>query len=490
MKARWLVAAAVSASLAVPVGASAHPMEIGNTLFSGQMPEISGFLESQPVPFFRGSPPTQYSKSDNVRFLGFSARPATGSLSEANSDIAFQGRYTYQGTFPGFRIVDIGNPLKPREVINYTDCRHPSGQGDVVIYKDVMTRSWDSASAAGMPPGGWPCGDTVVPAGQEGLHVIDVGNPKRPDVEAFIPLPCGSHTATGVPDPRNDRLIVYSTPSNGNCDGIDVIEIPLDDPDEASYHHFEASADQIACHDTGVILGNVLRAACAGGQGFAVWSLDRKEGGSLIDPKLLYVKNIKMELGKNINTGHSAAFSNDGKTLIFGHEPDGGVRPRCLATGTPIPVPAEPPLSTPTYPVQTDDMKSFFFFDTRTGALKAQWTLTRAQSQYENCTLHNYNVVPTKYRDILVHGSYQSGIGVLDFSNLRNIREIAYADPVPITPNTYTIGGDWSSHYYNGLVYQSDITRGLLSWVVLSPALIGSRPLGRLNPQTQEFTTR
>ena len=34
-------------------------------------------------------------------------------------------------------------------------------------------------------------------------------------------------------------------------------------------------ARTIACHDTGVILGDVLRAACSGGQGFAVWSLDR-----------------------------------------------------------------------------------------------------------------------------------------------------------------------------------------------------------------------
>jgi len=144
--------------------------------------------------------------------------PATGSLSEAHSDIAFQGKTAYQGTFPGFRIIDLNNPSKPKEIVNYDDCRHPSGQGDVVVYGDVMTRSWDSASQNDMPPGGWPCGDTVVPPGQEGLHVFDVGNSTQPEVEAFIRLPCGSHTATGVPDPANDRLIVYSTPSNGNCD--------------------------------------------------------------------------------------------------------------------------------------------------------------------------------------------------------------------------------------------------------------------------------
>ena len=112
-------------------------------------------------------------------------------------------------------------------------------------------------------------------------------------------------------------------------------------------------------------------------------------------------------------------------------------------------------------------MKSFFFYETDSGALEGKWTLTRDQTQEENCTLHNYNVVPTKHDDILVHGSYQSGIGVLDFSNRANAREIAFADPAPL-PLTSTggtqDGGDWSSYFYNGIIYETDITRGLFTW--------------------------
>ena len=481
MKVRWLIAATFAVSLAVPVGASAHPLETNLGAFSGQLPELNLLEAEAGRDYFRGTVESEYDKTDNMRFVGFSPRAAAGSLSEANSDIAFQGKRAYQGTFPGFRILDVSNPSKPTEIINYTGCRHPSGQGDVVVYGDIMTRSWDSASSAGMPAGGWPCGDTRVQAGQEGLHVFDVSDPTAPDAEAFIDLPCGSHTATGVPDPANDRLIIYSTPSSGACDGIDIIEIPFGDLSAASYHHFDAAADLIACHDTGVILGDVLKAACAGGQGFAVWSMDPADGGSLIDPALLYTKNVKTTEGININTGHSAAFSNDGKTLIFGHEPSGGTSARCQATGT--------VLNNATYPVQTDDMKSFFFFDTLTGELRGQWTLPRDQSAFENCTLHNYNVVPSKNRDILVHGSYQSGIGVVDFSDLDDIKEIAYADPKPLNPTAFTVGGDWSSHYYNGLIWQSDITRGLLSWEIRGNALGGTQHLDRLNPQTQEFTT-
>lgn len=59
-----------------------------------------------------------------------------------------------------------------------------------------------------------------------------------------------------------------------------------------------------------------------------------KEGGSIIDPALRYVRNLKLTGVPDVNTGHSAAFSNDGETLIFGHEPSGGTRARCQKTRT------------------------------------------------------------------------------------------------------------------------------------------------------------
>jgi hypothetical protein len=62
-------------------------------------------------------------------------------------------------------------------------------------------------------------------------------------------------------------------------------------------------------------------------------------------------------------------------------------------------------------------------------------------------------------------------------------------DPKPIDPNTLVAGGDWSTHYYNGLIYESDITRGFLIWAFIDPSILGARHLDRLNPQTQEYTT-
>jgi hypothetical protein len=357
-----------------------------------------------------------------------------------------------------------------------------------VIYGHILTRSWDAPAGANAQCDGRP-----VPQGWEGLHVFDVSDPTNPERIADVRTRCGSHTASGVPDRKNGRLLIYNTPSYSatNCvndppaAGIEVVEIPLDNPAAADSLRFEEAGNLLVrCHDTGVILGKVLRAACAGGDGFAVWSMDPKDGGSLDDPVLLYHRLLRATGHPDVKVGHSAAFSNDGETLIFGHEPDGGVRARCQPTGTVFTDP------TANYQVQSDEMKSFIFVDTESGATEATWTLPRAQTQFENCTLHNYNVVPTKKRDILVHGSYQSGIGVLYFSDLDDIEEIGYADPVPINPTSLTIGGDWSSHFYNGLIYESDITRGFLTWQFAGKEVRGAKRLHRLNPQTQEFKVR
>jgi hypothetical protein len=74
----------------------------------------------------------------------------------------------------------------------------------------------------------------------------------------------------------------------------------------------------------------------------------------------------------------------------------------------------------------------------------------RHQSATENCTIHNYNVVPTDKGYVLVSGNYQMGIAVIDFTDPANAREIAYADPAPLSEESLVTGGDWSTYWYNG----------------------------------------
>ena len=177
------------------------------------------------------------------------------------------------------------------------------------------------------------------------MHIIDISDPTNPDVIAFVDTPCGSHTETLVPDLENDRLLVYSNssanttfgvPGGGeiplNCRGIDIIEVPLDDPADASYLRFERSGDpdediehSHSCHDTSVILGDANLVSCTGsggpGNGASVFTIDPALGGSKEDPKWLYHK-----VTGGISLGHSSSFTWDGEVLVISHEPGGGVR--------------------------------------------------------------------------------------------------------------------------------------------------------------------
>ena len=121
-------------------------------------------------------------------------------------------------------------------------------------------------------------------------------------------------------------------------------------------------------------------------------------------------------------------------------------------------------------------------------------TCSRGRSRmYENCTMHNYNIVPNQGRNLLVHGSYQSGTALVDFTDPANAYEVAWMDPEPLDPPTATSpggrtnfrGGDWSSYWYNGRIYESDTRRGLYVWNVSAPELAGPElTLDFLNPQT------
>jgi hypothetical protein len=555
-----------------------------------------------------------FAYTNNMHPLGYSARtvPASGQGAGVfNSDLAFWGKTAYQGTYEGFRIIDVSDPESPVEITNFTGCVQGTttgNQGDVIVWGDILVRSWNSPA----PTGGSLCGGVFTPAGQEGLHVFDISNPANPVGLAFVATPCGSHTASGVPDLANDRLLVYNSPSSGavGCRGIDIVEVPLGDPEDASYLRFEPSGDptglpnlvtidppssaagiyeatgaafgpeptltgvagdvvvvndgsanptlgcgalvgfpagaialvdrgsppggptcgftlkvknaqdagavavivannvagppitmggtdptitipavmvsladgntikaglpasgrvsmnpppptpERSCHDTGVILGDAMKAACAGGNGLTVWSMHPDDGGSLEDPAILYSRRFT-----GVTIGHSAVFTWDGEVVIFGHEPGGGGAPNCQATSSTVD-------------------RTLFFLDAATGDTIGTFLHARPQTDTENCTWHNYNVVPTDKRYVLVSGNYQSGISVLDFSDPANAREIAFADPAPLTPTR--TGGDWSTYWYDGRIYESDITRGLIVWNLSDRAVAGAKKLGHSNPQTQE----
>ena len=390
-----------------------------------------------------------------------------------HTDIAFWGRLAFQGNWDGFTIRDISNPDDP-QTVSHTSC--DGNQGDIVVWDDVLVRSWNAPAGEGAPPfgAGTTCAGETVPDGFEGVHIFNIGDPANPVLVGSVETDCGSHTATGVPDLANDRLLVYNTPSSGDCPGIDIIEVPLNAPENAAFLRFEDAGRP--CHDTGVILGDAMMAACAGGNGYTVWTLDPAD---LTDPQFLLSKDVNEEEEiDGVTIGHSAGFSWDGEVLVFGHEPGGGVVPRCRE---------EDP----------DSDKSAMFFETTTGEFLGMWTLPRPQGDDENCTIHNYNVVPLRSeRDVLVVGNYQAGTWVVDFTDPTDPQTVAWSDPeakpVPEEGLGAALGTDvcgaWSSYWYNNFIYETNICEGLNIFRLSGNETAGAMRLGHLNPQTQEFT--
>jgi hypothetical protein len=424
-----------------------------------------------------------YEYTQNMHPLGYSPFGNTPNLPgltfTANSDLAFWGKYAFQGHYTGFRIINIASSANPREV-SFTTCN--GNQGDIVVYEDILVRAWNSPAPAGSTCDGQP-----VPTGFEGVHIFDISDLEDPVLVGSVEISnrvgrpdpevtgCGSHTITAVPDLDAGTLVVYNqsagTCATGEQEAFHVFEIPLDDPASPTTPQTIELHEAMGCHDSGVVLGDANLLACASHSHTNVFDIGDNEfpGGSLTDPVFLYTVEA-CEGSLCVGTGgnwHSAAFTWDGEVLILGWEPGGGSLPECEAS-------------------DPDLKKSWFFFDAQTGEELGRFVLPRDQLATENCTVHNYNVVPTDKRYLLVGGNYQAGISVVDFTDPANAVEVAYADPAPLVPTQ--LGGDWSTYWYNGRIYESDITRGLLIWNLSGKWEAGARKLPYLNPQTSEFT--
>jgi hypothetical protein len=74
-----------------------------------------------------------------MRLVSFTPKPAefdsVRGLTFINSDLAFRGKYVYQGNFSGFSIWDISNPKKPAKVA-VVPC--VTSQGDPSIYDNLL----------------------------------------------------------------------------------------------------------------------------------------------------------------------------------------------------------------------------------------------------------------------------------------------------------------------------------------------------------------
>ena len=410
-------------------------------------------------------------------------------LAFANSDLAFQGNYLFQGNFYGVSIFDISNPSTTRLL---TSMVCPGGQGDVSVYKNLMFMSVE------MPNGRLDCsieGFAPVPApvkGQEqkpdvqkdrfrGVRIFDISDIKSPKQVGAVQTCRGSHTHTLLVDPKDkNNVYIYVSgtsfvrPSEelaGCSDGtpdknpdtslfrIDVIKVPVAAPQTAkivssprvfmeprtgvinglnnggthSKDGLTKPSDTNQCHDITVYPALGLAAGACSGNGIL---LDIKDPAN---PKRIDAVN-----DPNYSYWHSATFSNDGKKVVFTDEWGGGLGARCRAN--------DPNIwgANAVFNLANDKL-----------SFASYYKMPAAQGDSENCVAHNGSLVPVPGRDIEVQAWYQGGISIMDFTDASHPVEIAYFDRGPIDPKMLVLGGDWSAYWYNGHIFASEIARGL-----------------------------
>lgn len=424
--------------------------------------------------------PSPESQTKNVKIIGSVAKTSTD-RTYRNSDLAFWGDLVFAGNYEGFRVIDASEPGEP---VVISDVACPGVQHDISVWKDLLFLSIDAPLTA--PECGSPRTASGVP-GFEGIRIFDVSDPRQPAYVGAVATDCGSHTHTLVPDPGNDRVLVYvasypagvlpvSTYGNScerlTADGgqghskISVVEVPTD-PARANeaqvvsepvfpLNDFRNTPGFRGCHDISVFLEIQRAAGACMGEG-QIWDIS--------DP--VNPQTIARVHNPSVEFFHSATFTYDGSTVLFGDEAGGGTSPRCREQD-PSTLGA----------IWIYDVASLNVTDGVTVApALSHFKVPRVQGDLARCTMHNFNVLPVAGRYLGVSSAYSAGTTVFDFTDRTRPVEIGHNDPHGA--NT------WSSYWYNGFIYTSDTGRGVDVMLLADKARAGARPLPYLNPQTQ-----
>ncbi|MEX1196831.1 MAG: DUF305 domain-containing protein [Pseudohongiellaceae bacterium] len=404
------------------------------------------------------------------------SEPRPALLNFANTDIAFAGNVAIAGNYHGFNLYDISTGDAP-QLMSSVVC--PGGQGDVSVVGDLLIMSVEQTR------GRLDCGlqGVAEPVSDErfrGLRIFDISDMNMPRQVGAVQTCRGSHTHTVVAGPGEDgRLIVYNSGTSvvrdeeemAECSDespyrdedtalfrIDVIEIPVDRPEESRIINrpfvfsdpesgvlaglweggdhgpdTQSSNETNHCHDITAFPELQIAAGACSGNGI-LFDISDPENPTRLD----------QVIDSGFAYWHSATFNNDGSKVIFTDEWGGGSRPRCRAS-------------------DPDTWGADAIYDIVDNRLefRSYYKMPAPQSEQENCVAHNGSLVPVPGRDIFAQSWYQGGISVVDFTDSANPVEIAFFDRGPIDEEELVMGGYWSAYWHEGLIYGTEIARGL-----------------------------
>ena len=399
----------------------------------------------------------------------------TPMLSFSNTDMAFAGNVLVAGNYHGFNVYELDTDGMPALMASIV-C--PGGQGDVSIVGDLLIMSvQETRSRIDCGLGGVT--EDVSAERFRGIRIFDISDLRNPRQVGLVQTCRGSHTHSVVSGPGDDgKIIVYNSGTSSireqeemaTCFDelpgdertalfrIDVIEIPVDDPSKsrivdspAVFADPESGAlaglwrggdhgddtqetrDTNQCHDITVFPEAGIAAGACSGNGIIF---------DISDPRK--PTRIDAVVDKGFAYWHSATFNNDGTKVLFTDEWGGGSFPRCRSYD---------PLT----------WGADAIYDIVDGKLefRSYFKMPAPQLDVENCVAHNGSIVPVPGRDIFVQAWYQGGISIIDFTDSEKPFEIAYFDRGALDPEKLVLGGYWSVYWYDGLIYGTEIVRGL-----------------------------
>jgi hypothetical protein len=187
------------------------------------------------------------------------------------------------------------------------------------------------------------------------------------------------------------------------------------------------------CHDITVYPAIGLAGGACGGYGLLL---------DISDPT--NPTRIGAVSDSNFAYWHSATFNNDGSKILFTDEWGGGGQPKCRATDP-----------------KEWGANAIFTVENRQMRFHSYYKLPAQQTSEENCVAHNGSLIPIPGRDVMVQGWYQGGISIFDWTDPSNVVEIAYHDRGPVDSTRMQMAGSWSVYWYNGVIVNSEIARGL-----------------------------
>jgi len=439
------------------------------------LPKPAGFFDPRTPagPEVPPERPEDNSRDTTVTGPSSPTRPAVA-LNFANSDLAFSGTLVFVGNFNGFNTYDIETPKKP---LLFASVVCPGGQGDVSVYGHLLfmsveeTRGRVDCGTEGVP-------ETASPERFRGVRIFDISDVKKPKQIATVQTCRGSHTHTLVVNPKDsENVYIYGSGTsrvrsgdelagcssekedpNTSLFSIDVIQVPLASPAKARIVNrprifadprtgaisglwpggdhgpgTQKTSLTDRCHDITVFPEKGLAAGACSGNGILL---------DISDP--VHPERLDAVADPNFAFWHSATFNNDGTKVIFTDEWGGGTRPRCRATDQ-----------------MTWGADAVFDIVDRKLTFGGYFKMPAAQTDTENCVAHNGSIIPVPGRDIMAQAWYQGGVSVFDFTDSAHPVEIAFFDRGPLDPTKLIVGGFWSTYWYNGYIYATEIARGL-----------------------------